>query len=199
MILSPYERSKQSFDEFIEDATDRLKLIIDETIEIIYDKRYIHFNDIASIGYRSESLVPELFIKKPLSNEHPIKVCKKLLDHYEELCDIFKEYTLRFNHIINYYPKVDSNNELYKIYNEIFSNLTKYSPEKLDDAVHFVKILDGKKLYVKTNYGSSKKQSVDMTYYLEDDVINTTSVPKTEFVSIISHLLATNVMPFRLS
>lgn len=191
MSQYPYQIFKRNFDQFIEETTDRLKLIIHNDITIIYDKKFIHFSDICSIGYKKDSLVPSLFIKTDISNEYQRSIVEACCKHLSELSSIYKEYLIRFSYLNNFFLKIDDNNELFKIYQSVYTEITKFKPHTLDEMVIFVKNIKDKPLYIKLNYGNTKKPNVDFVYFYDNEEVYRTTVSKSDFVDNISYQLST--------
>lgn len=194
--MSPYQISKRNFDQFIEESTDRLKLIVHDSITVVYDKNFIHFSDICSVGYKKNSLVPVLFVKKELYTKTHVEILMNICKNLQEIFIIFKEFTIRFNHLTGFFLKIDDSNQLFKIYKEVYTDLVKFRPHELDDMMIFVKNIKGKPLYIKLDYGNSKKHNVDMFYLYEDNdscavvEVYHAVVPKTDFIDSISYQLS---------
>ena len=194
-----FERQKQVFNTFIEDTKDRLDLIIKDGIDVIFDTSSINLGNIVKVTYDLTTIVPQIEFLCKLSTPDEREIASNVINNYDEIAFIIKQYTLMFNHMSsNFSSNAECTSEDYgKVVKEI---------ETLVSCQDFC--IDGFKAFVKTegiydyylhvdNYGTTMKAKVNMSYLeinsktKEEMHVGHYTIAKDEFATDFAHQLIT--------
>ena len=169
-MATAYQNQKQYFEEFVEDIQDRLDLIIQDGIQVVFTENSLRLNEMVVIRYNLDTVTPEVLMIESLKTRENIRFMKNIMDNYDELCDILKKYVMLFNHLEDFTDKSDDSDMVMLAAKENLETLIRN--DEIDGQKFLLKseeTPEGKvTIYLMVeNYGSTRKNNVDMCYYVE--------------------------------
>lgn len=196
-----FERQKDIFGEFIENARDVLSLKLKDDIKISFTEKSISFDDLAEIIITPHRLIPVIRFKKDIENKGEIILCKNILNNTSEITQIFKEYLLLYSHLDNFTNLASSNDLVYQKLVDEIEFLSTLEVGYFDGDTWFISQDNDHQYFLKCiKYGNAKKQEVDMCYMVKSRATGTIQdlfkyqISKDEFAGDVAYQLSSQTL-----
>ena len=193
--LTNFEKQQQIFNEFIENTQDRFDLIIRDGVNIIFDKNFIQFDDLVVIRSSIRNLIPEVIFKNNISEPAQFQMVKNILDNFDEVCSVLKEYMTLYTHMSeDFSDRGVSSDENYMQIVDGIKGIAQNNPDALNGRLFFIKKDKneaGEIIEFRLSidcYGSTKKTDADISYLI-------TNTATGESTNICNYKIDKNDMP----
>lgn len=197
VIRTDYEKQRELFGEFIEDARDIFELKISDGVKTTFTDNSIIFDDIVEIITSPKHLLPNLQFHRILKTPTEISICRNVINNLSEITQIFREYILLKSHLDNFTDLGTSSNVLYATLVQEIEYLQTLETGYFDGHKFFIKKDSDYQYFLHViKYGNAKKQFVDMEYIVKDIKTNESKncfryqINKAEFPGDVAYQLS---------
>lgn len=192
-----FERQREKFQEFIENARDVFDLKIKDGVKTTFLENSILFDKLIEIESTNNHLIPIIKFHKPIETPDEVLMCRNILNNTSEVTSIFREYLLLRSHMMKFTDLGTSTDELYNQLKHEIMFLQDLETAYFDNHMFFITKDDEYQYFLKViKYGNAKKTIVDMGYIVKNNETGETTqcyeyqINKSEFPGDLAYQIS---------